>query len=80
MQNHKYFINKNKNCAYYFYYEKNSFTFLNLHFLNSIKHSSKQYVIYADDCLLSNKFLKKHHITFKKIIRNKISLPKEFLK
>lgn len=77
---HKYLINKNKNCAYYFYYEKNSFTFLNLHFLHSITHSAKQYVIYADDCLLSKHFLKKHRITFKKIIRNKISLPKELLK
>lgn len=75
MLNHNYYINKNKNCIYYFYYEKNSFTFLNLQFLNSIKHSAKQHVIYADYCLLSNNFLKKHQITFKKIIRNKISLP-----
>lgn len=76
MQHHKYFINKNKNCTYYFYYEKNSITFLNIHFFNSIKFKSEKYVIYADYCLLGESVLKKHHITFKKIIRNKISLSK----
>ena len=74
MQNHRYYINRKKDCAFYFYYNEKSFTFLDLNFLRTINHNAKQYVIYADYCLLSNNFLKKRHITFKKINRIKISL------
>lgn len=56
--------------AYYFYYEPVEITTLDHDFLATIKIKAEQYVIYADNCLLSKEFMAKHNIIFKKIPRD----------
>ncbi len=56
--------------AYYFYYEPDQITTLDKAFLNNITHRAEQYVIYADNCLLSDEFMQLNHIVFKKIPRD----------
>jgi adenine-specific DNA-methyltransferase len=58
------------NTAYYFYYEKDSVTCLDRRFLSKIKTKSESYLIYADNCLLTESFMKKKNIIFKKIPRD----------
>jgi adenine-specific DNA-methyltransferase len=65
-----YFLGVSNNCAYYFYYENNRATALNHEFLSQIATRAVQYIIYADKCLLSDEFILKHNITFKKIPRD----------
>ena len=48
----KYFLGSNFGSAYFFYYEKNKPTTLDMEFLSEIKNKYEQYVIYADICLL----------------------------
>ena len=57
-------------AAYYFNYEKDASTTLNVAFLKSIKTQAEAYVIYADTCVLSENKLQEFHITFKKIPRD----------
>lgn len=57
-------------AAYYFNYEKDASTTLNVAFLKSIKTQAEAYVIYADTCVLSENKLQQFHITFKKIPRD----------
>lgn len=66
----EYLLNKHHNTAYYFYYEQDMVTTLNHDFLSTIKTKAEQYVIYADNCLLTKEFMTKHHIIFKKIPRD----------
>lgn len=58
--------------AYFFVYEKDTITNLNLEFLASLKLNSKPntLVIYADNCLLSKETMQKYNIIFKKIPRD----------
>ncbi|WP_439481936.1 site-specific DNA-methyltransferase [Cyclobacterium plantarum] len=56
--------------AYYFYYQPDEITTLDHDFLATIKTKAEQYVIYADNCLLSKEFMVKHNIIFKKIPRD----------
>lgn len=56
--------------AYYFVYNKDKTTTLDSKFLASISEKSERYVIYADNCILPQKFLFDHDITFKKIPRD----------
>ena len=56
--------------AYYFYYERESVTRLDMAFLRTVKTKAEGYVIYADLCNVSEEFLKKHHIVFRKIPRD----------
>ncbi|RYZ24578.1 MAG: site-specific DNA-methyltransferase [Chitinophagaceae bacterium] len=56
--------------AYYFYYDKSSLTSLDSNFLSSIRTKADQYVIYADNCLLSKEFMARKNIVFKKIPRD----------
>jgi adenine-specific DNA-methyltransferase len=65
-----YLLNKHNDTAYYFYYEQDGVTTLNHEFLSTIKTKAEQYVIYADNCLLTKEFMMKHHIIFKKIPRD----------
>jgi adenine-specific DNA-methyltransferase len=65
-----YLLNKHNDTAYYFYYEQDMVTTLNHDFLSTIKTKAEQYVIYADNCLLTKEFMTKHHIIFKKIPRD----------
>lgn len=65
-----YFLGKNEDTAYYFYYEPSSATVLGYAFLESIKTTAQQYVIYADNCTLSDEFLTAKSLIFKKIPRD----------
>ncbi len=65
-----YLLGTKNNTAYYFYYEKDRLTTLNESFLRALKTKASQYIIYADNCLLSQELLDKYHIIFKKIPRD----------
>jgi adenine-specific DNA-methyltransferase len=56
--------------VYYFVYDKNALTSLDYDLLSTIKTKGEQYVIYADNCLLSKEFMAKNNIIFKKIPRD----------
>lgn len=55
--------------AYFFIYEKEQTTTLDLEFLADLPFKPNSAVIYADNCLLTREFLQKHNIIFKKIPR-----------
>lgn len=65
-----YFLNKHNDTGYYFFYEQDGTTTLDHAFLATIKTKAEQYVIYADNCLLSRDFMVKRNIIFKKIPRD----------
>ena len=65
-----YFLGSHNATDYYFYYEPKEITTLDKAFLNNITHRAEQYVIYADNCLLSDEFMQPNHIVFKKIPRD----------
>ncbi|HAD11230.1 MAG TPA: site-specific DNA-methyltransferase [Saprospirales bacterium] len=64
------FLGKHHDTAYYFYYEPERITSLDHAFLATIKTRAEQYVIYADNCLLTQEYLTGRHIIFKKIPRD----------
>ena len=64
------FLGKDNDTSYYFYYKKEEITTLDHTFLSSMKTRAEQYIIYADNCLLTKSFMTKHHIIFKKIPRD----------
>jgi len=66
----KYFLAKFNDTAYYFYYTAEEVTTLNHAFLATLKVKAEQYIIYADNCLLTKDFMNKHNIVFKKIPRD----------
>ena len=66
----QYFLGKKDDSAYYFIYEKDILTTLDYDALDLIKTKSEQYIIYADNCLLSKEFMTKNNIIFKKIPRD----------
>jgi adenine-specific DNA-methyltransferase len=65
-----YFLGKHNDTAYYFNYEPDEVTTLDHAFLATMKTKAEQYVIYADNCLLTKDFITKHQIIFKKIPRD----------
>jgi adenine-specific DNA-methyltransferase len=65
-----YFLGKKEDTSYYFMYEKDELTTLDFDSLSKIKNKSEQYIIYADNCLLSKEFMLKNNIVFKKIPRD----------
>lgn len=69
-----YFLSVDGDIAYYFYYEKDAATTLDKKFLSTVKTKADGYIIYADQCAISEKELQKYHITFKKIPRDILSL------
>ncbi len=66
----KHFLGKHNDTTYYFNYEQDLVTTLDHAFLATMKTKAEQYVIYADNCLLTKDFMTKHHIVFKKIPRD----------
>src|ERR1035437_3834083 len=66
----QYFLGKKDGSAYYFIYKRDSLTTLYYYLLSTIKTKAGQYIIYADNCLLSKDFMMKHNIIFKKIPRD----------
>jgi adenine-specific DNA-methyltransferase len=67
---HKHLLGTKDETDYYFYYEKEAITTLNHDFLATITQEADQYVIYADNCLLSRMFMRERNIIFKKIPRD----------
>ena len=65
-----YYLGNHNNAGYYFYYEKKTTTTLDKAFLNTISEPADQYIIYADNCLLSDEFMRLNNIVFKKIPRD----------
>ena len=68
--NQPYFLDKYQETAYFFIYEKESTTTLDYDFLEHVSIQAEQYVMYADNCTLSEPFRKEKHIIFKKIPRD----------
>jgi adenine-specific DNA-methyltransferase len=66
----QYYLGRNKDTAYYFYYGKNEVTTLDHAFLATVGEKADGYIIYADLCTLSESELKEYNITFKKIPRD----------
>ena len=69
-QDNIHFLGKHLDTGFYFNYEAQAVTTLDHTFLASMKTKAEQYVIYADNCLLTKTFMVKHHIVFKKIPRD----------
>lgn len=65
-----YYLGVANGTAYYFYYEKEALCILNYEFLSHVQEKADHYVIYADQCTLSDDELLKYGITFKKIPRD----------
>ncbi len=70
LNKHPHLLGSKDGTSYYFFYEKDSLTTLDHEFLETIEEKADQYVIYADNCLLSKKFMQEHNIVFKKIPRD----------
>jgi adenine-specific DNA-methyltransferase len=64
------FLGQENDTAYYFHYKPNETTTLDHDFLATMKTKAGQYVVYADNCLLTAAYLAKHNIIFKKIPRD----------
>lgn len=64
------YLGKNNDTAYYFNYQPEAITTLDHAFLSTMKTKAEQYIIYADNCLLTKQFMTRHHIIFKKIPRD----------
>lgn len=56
--------------AYYFFYEPGRATTLDHDFLATIRTKAEEYIIYADNCTLTNEYLTMYAIRFKKIPRD----------
>lgn len=69
-EDNRHFLGKHNDTAYYFNYEQEQITTLDHAFLSTMHTKAEQYVIYADNCLLTKDFMAKHHIIFKKIPRD----------
>ncbi|RZK34699.1 MAG: site-specific DNA-methyltransferase, partial [Hymenobacter sp.] len=64
------FLARHDDTAYYFHYEPDAVTTLNHDFLATMRTRAGQYIIYADNCLLTQEFMTQHGIIFKKIPRD----------
>jgi len=69
-KDNKHFLGKHNDTVYYFNYEQDEITTLDHLFLSTMKTKAEQYVVYADNCLLTKDFMTRHHIIFKKIPRD----------
>jgi adenine-specific DNA-methyltransferase len=64
------FLARYDDTAYYFHYEPDAVTTLGHDFLATMRTRAGQYIIYADNCLLTPEFMTQHGIIFKKIPRD----------
>ena len=69
-QEENYLLGIKDQTAYYFYYNASGITTLDESFLRTLKTKANQYIIYADNCLLTKELMKKYNIIFKKIPRD----------
>jgi len=67
---HPYYLGRNKDTDYYFFYNPEEVTALNHDFLATITEKADAYVIYADLCSISKEMLASMSIVFKKIPRD----------
>lgn len=65
-----YYLGTNDSTAYYFCYEKDSIVTLDMDLLATVTIKAESYVMYADQCGLSDEELKRFGITFRKIPRD----------
>jgi len=70
VREHVSFLGKQNDTAYYFFYMPDEITSLNHDYLAQIKTKAEQYVVYADNCLLTKEFMSKYNIIFRKIPRD----------
>jgi adenine-specific DNA-methyltransferase len=63
------FLGKDNDTSYYFHYVAGQTTTLYYDFLAKMRTQAEQYIIYADNCLLTPEFLRENNIFFKKIPR-----------
>jgi adenine-specific DNA-methyltransferase len=70
LKHNPYYLGVKDQTGYYFYFESQKQTTLDYDFLSTIKIKSEQYVIYADNCLLTKAYLQSKNIVFKKIPRD----------
>lgn len=64
------YLGKCNNTGIYFNYEPHQVTTLDDAYLMHVTEACEQYIMYADNCLLSDRTLLKHNIIFKKIPRD----------
>lgn len=69
-QEENYLLGTKDQTVYYFYYNTNGITTLDESFLRTLKTKGSQYIIYADNCLLTKELMQKYNIIFKKIPRD----------
>lgn len=69
-QKENYLLGIKGQTAYYFYYNTSGITTLDESFLRTLKTKANQYIIYADNCLLTKELMQKYNIIFKKIPRD----------
>ena len=69
-QEENYLLGIKDQTAYYFYYNTSEMTTLDESFLRTLKTKANQYIIYADNCLLTKELMQKYNIIFKKIPRD----------
>lgn len=69
-QEENYLLGIKDQTAYYFYYNTTGITTLDESFLRTLKTKANQYIIYADNCLLTKELMQKYNIIFKKIPRD----------
>lgn len=62
-----YFLGTKDGTGYYFFYEPNVESVLNMDTLSIIKSKCDNYIIHAHQCLLSQEYLRQCNIIFKKI-------------
>ena len=69
---HPHYLGKYDDTSYFFAYDPESATSLDRKYLGTIptECAAESYVIYAETCLLDEKDLLSHNITFKKIARD----------
>lgn len=67
---HEFYLGNWQQTDYYFFYQKEALTTLDHGFLETITQDAEQYLIYADCCTLSEAFMRKKGIIFKKIPRD----------
>ncbi len=66
----RYYLGQSNDTDYYFYYEKDSVTYLTHDTLSIVAKKAGSYVIYADMCCLDSGYMLENHIRFKKIPRD----------
>lgn len=67
----EFLLDEYNRAGYYFYYQTDKATTLSYDTLaNIVRNKHEMYIIYADRCLLDEKFMTEHHIKFKKIPRD----------